>query len=116
MPGFATKEGHPQERKFLGFFSPLVGIRPGLSPTCQMPRFLLSQLQMELRHALSKTFEKGLGVRPVLETGQEIIGKAEQKGCAPTVPTDPPLKPDIQDVMERDIGKEGGENRALGRT
>ena len=93
MPGFATKESHPQKRKVLGFFSPLVGVGPGLSPKFQMPRFLLGQLQMELRHALSKTFEKGLGVRPVLETGQEIIGKTEQIRFAPTVPADPPLKP-----------------------
>src|SRR5215831_10928230 len=116
MPGFATKESHPQKRKFLGFFSPLVGVGPGISPTFPMPRFLLSQLQMEPRHALFKTFSKGLGVRPVLETCQEIIGKAEQKGCAPTVTTYSALKPDIQDVMEIDIGKERGENRALWRT
>jgi hypothetical protein len=72
-----------------------------------MPRFLLSQLQMEPCYALSQTFSKGLGVRPVLATGQEIIGQPEQKGCAPTVTTYSALKPDIQDVMERDMGKEG---------
>ena len=32
MPGFATKESPPQKRPFLGFFSPLVGVGPGIAP------------------------------------------------------------------------------------
>src|SRR5215475_7400499 len=65
---------------------------------------------------MAETFTKGLGICPVLETGQEIIGKTEQVRFAPTVPADPPLKPKVQDVMEVDIRKEGGENRALRRS
>src|SRR5262245_32316554 len=106
MPGFATKEGHPQERKFLRFLSPSVGIGPCISSEFKMPRFLLSQFQMELPHAITKAFKKGLGIRLVLETRQEIIGKAGQIGFAPTLTTHPALEPDIQNVMEVDIGKE----------
>ena len=58
---------------------------------------------------MAETFTKGLGICPVLETGQEIIGKTEQVRFAPTMPADPPLKPKVQDVMEVDIRKEGGE-------
>jgi len=65
---------------------------------------------------MAETFKKGLSICPVLETGQEIISKTEPIGFAPTVPTDPPLKPKIQDVMEVNIRKEGRENRALRRS
>ena len=75
MPGFATKEGHPQERKFLRFFSPAVGIGPCISSEFELPSFLLSQFQLELPHTLAEAFKKGLGIRPVLKTRQEIIGK-----------------------------------------
>jgi len=54
---------------------------------------------------MAETFTKGLGICPVLETGQEIIGKTEQIRFAPTVPADPPLEPKVQDVMEVDIRK-----------
>src|SRR4029450_2193447 len=65
---------------------------------------------------MAETFTTGLGICPVLETGQEIIGKTEQVRFAPTVPADPPLQPKVQDVMEGDMRKEGGENRALRRS
>jgi hypothetical protein len=54
---------------------------------------------------MAETFTKGLSICPVLETGQEIIGKTEQIRFAPTVPADPPLKPKVQDVMEGDMRK-----------
>ena len=116
MTGFATKEGHPQERKFLRFPSTSVGIGPGVPPKCKMSRFLLRQFQMELLPPMAETFQKSLGIRPGLEAGQDIIGKTEPIGFAPTVPTDPPLKPEVQDVMEVDMRKEGGEDRALRRS
>jgi hypothetical protein len=48
MTGFATKAGHPQAREVLGVFPSSVGLGPCLSSEFQMPRLLLSQLQMEL--------------------------------------------------------------------
>jgi len=106
MPGFATKEGHPQELEVLGFFPSLVGLGPCISSEFKLPRFLLSQLQMELPQAIPEAVTKELGIRLVLETRQEIIGKPEQIRFAPTLTTNPALEPDIQDIMEVDIGKE----------
>src|SRR4029434_2669288 len=116
MSGFATKEGHPQERKFLGFLSPAVGICPCIAPDFKMPRFLRRQLQMELLHALAETFEKVIGLRLILETRHKVIGKPVQIRFTPAVPPHPALEPDIQDIVEVDIGKERRENRALRRS
>ncbi len=59
---------------------------------------------------------KRLSVGPVLETRQEIVGKAEQIGFAPTPTTHAALEPKIQDKVEVDVQKEGRQNRALWRT
>src|SRR5712691_8445635 len=115
MTGFATKEGHPQKRKFLGFLSPAVGIRPCISPDFKMTRFLLRKLQMEVVHAIAETFEKGGVIRLILETRHKVIGKPVQIRFTPAVTPNPALEPDIQDIMEGDIGKEWGANRALRR-
>src|SRR5215510_277430 len=116
MTGCATKEGHPQERKLLGFLSPAVGIRPCIAPECEMSRFLRRQLQMELLHALAETFEKLVGLRLILETRHTVIGKPVQIRFTPAVPPHPALEPGIQDIVEVDMGKERRENRALRRT
>src|SRR5215813_14605720 len=110
MPGFPTKEGHPQKCKFLGFLSPAVGICPCIAPDCKMPRFLRCKLQMELLHALAEAFEKVIGLRLILETRHKVIGKPVQVRFSPAVPPNPTLEPDIYDVVEVDIGKEGREN------
>src|SRR2546425_7957983 len=102
MKGFATKEGPPQELEVLGFFPSLVGLGPCISSEFKLPRFLLSQLQMELPQAITEAVTKKLGIRLVLETRQEIIRKTEQIRFAPTLPTNPALEPDIQDIMEVD--------------
>jgi len=73
MTGFATKEGHPQELEVLGFFPSLVGLGPCISSEFKLPRFLLSQLQMELPQAITEAVTKELGIRLVLETRQEIM-------------------------------------------
>src|SRR5262245_12707912 len=71
---------------------------------------------MALLHPMAETFQESPGIRSVWEAGQEIIGKTEPIGFAPTVPTDPPLNPEVQDVMEVAMRKEGGEDRALRRS
>src|SRR5215831_7599540 len=116
LPGFATKEGHPQERKLLGFLSPAVGILPCIAPEPEMSRFLQRKLQMELLHPLAETFEKIVGIRLILEPRHKVIGKPVQIRFTPAVSPHPALEPDIQDVVEVDIGKERRENRALRRT
>src|SRR6266571_349555 len=74
MTGFATKEGHPQECKLLGFLSPAVGICPCIAPEFEVSRFLRRQFQMELLHALVETFEKIIGIRLILEARHKVIG------------------------------------------
>jgi len=115
LTGCATKEGHLQALAGLGFFSAPVGIGPCLSSACQMPRFLLSQLQMALPQAITETCTKARGIRLVLETRQDIIGKPEPIRFAPTLTTPPTLAPAIQDIMAGDMRKERREHRALGR-
>src|SRR4029453_2519661 len=115
MTGFATKEGHPQKRKLPGFLSPAVGILPCIAPEFEMSRFLQRQLQMELLHPLAETFEKIVGIRLILETRHKVIGKPVQIRFTPAVPPHPALEPDIQDIVEEDMGKERRENGALRR-
>src|ERR671919_506491 len=110
MPGFATKERHPQEVELLGFGSLLVGIGPRIASEFKASRFLLSYLQMESLQTITETFQERLGVRLVLETREEIIGKTEQIRFAPTAPTHSALEPEIQDKMEVHIGKDGRED------
>ena len=110
MPGFPTKEGHPQKGTFLGFLSPTVGMRPCLAPDCKMPRFLRRQLQMELLHTLAETFEKVVSIRLILATRHKVISEPVQIRCTPAVPPHPTLEPAISDVVEGDIGKERRED------
>src|SRR5215831_8853184 len=115
LTGGATKEGQPQAREVLGFFSAPVGIGPGLSSACKLPRFLLRQLQRALPQALTETCTKARGIRLVLATRPDIIGKPEPIRFAPTLTTPPTLAPAIQDLMEGDMRKERREQRAVGR-
>src|SRR6267143_1757719 len=106
MTGFATKEGHPQEGKLLGFLSPAVGLCPCIAPEFEVSRFLRRPFPMELLHALVETFEKIIGIRLILETRHKVIGKPVQIRFPPAVPPHPALEPDIEDRVEGDVGKE----------
>jgi hypothetical protein len=81
-------------------------MRPGLAPAFKMPRFLRRQVQMELLHALAETFEKVIGLRLILATRHQVIGKPVQGRFTPAVPPPPALAPDISDLVEGDSGKE----------
>ena len=114
--GFATKEGHPQERQFLGFLSPSIGFGPCLAPDVTRSRFLLRQYQVELLHAIAEPGTPVVGIRLVVETRHQVIGKTEHIRFAPAATTSTALEPEGSDVVEGDIGKAGREHRALRRT
>jgi hypothetical protein len=71
---------------------------------------------MKVLHPPTENLSEVFGVRLVLETGHKVVGVPEQIRFAPTLSSNPALEPDIQDIMEVDIGQERGNNRSLRRT
>jgi hypothetical protein len=116
VTGFATQEGHAQERQCLGLLSPAIGFGPGLAPDFKLSRFLLRQFQVELLPALAEPGQPVVGSRLVLDTRPTVIGKTAPRRFASAAPTYTALAPEIEDVVEVDMGKEGRAHRALRRT
>ena len=52
----------------------------------------------------------------VFSLDHKVIGKPVQIRFPPAVPPHPALEPDIEDIVEGDVGKERREHRALRRT
>src|SRR5262249_18050944 len=101
---------------FLRVLSPTVGIHPGIAPEFKVARFLWRKRQRKRLHAMAETFEKGVGICLILETRHKVISKPVQIRCPPAVTPNPPLEPEIENIMEVCVGKERRENRALRRS
>ena len=64
------------------------------------------QLQAELRESLAKVGEEPLGVTVLLEPHEEVIGVAHDDHVAVRVPTSPLLGPQVEDVVQVDVGEQ----------
>ena len=83
----------------------------GLATARQQPGLVPCQLQSAFPHALAQHGVESFGVLPMFACAPLIVRIAEQARFAVTVPFDHFLTPQIERIVQRDIGEERG-NRA----
>ena len=77
--------------------------------------FVRMQRQRELFHSLPHIRQEASGFTFVLETDDDIIGKAHNDDSPPGMALAPPVCPEIEGVMEVDICQQWRGDRPLGR-
>src|SRR6266496_1799695 len=80
------------------------------------PRFLGMQSQLELGESLLQILVKPLGVRPVLTSNNEIICKSDDNHVASCFCLPPLVHPQIEHVVQEDIGHQWRGTPALRRS
>ena len=73
------------------------------------------QRQPELREPLAQFGEELLGVLSMLESHDEVIGEAHDDDVAVRLPLPPSLDPEVEDVVQVDVGQERTDAPALHR-
>jgi hypothetical protein len=101
-----------------------------MSPACLSPAVLAvrphnGQTQADVSYpdaTIARTFpfvphicKEASGFTFVLETHDDVIGVAHNDDLTPGMVLTPPVCPEIEDVMEVDIGQQWRGNRPLGR-
>jgi len=66
-------------------------------------RFVGMQRQSEPREALAQVGEEAVSFHPVLESDDEVIGKAHDNDVALRVPRSPSLDPEVEDIVQVDV-------------
>jgi hypothetical protein len=79
-------------------------------------RFLGMQFQLELGESLLQILVKPLGVRPVLKSNDEIICKSDDDHVASRFCLSPLVHPEIEHVVQKDIGHQRRGTPALRRS
>src|SRR5438093_9831207 len=72
--------------------------------------------QPELREVLTKRGEEAYGLLPMLESDDEVVGKPDDHEVALRLPIPPSLDPEVERVVEIDIGQQRTDTAALDRT
>src|SRR5439155_27361672 len=83
-------------------FPVLLGIPPELDPA----RLFRVQLQSELPQPCPHLLAKTVCVGPPLEAEDDVVRIAEDNHLASRTPLAPDVHPDIEHIVEIDIGKE----------
>src|SRR5215813_1069524 len=81
----------------------------------QQPRFLVGQYQVESRQSLPQVSVEALRVPPVLERRHKIIGKPNQVRLPSHRPPHSLLEPEVEHIVQIDVGEDGAERTALRR-
>src|SRR5215831_16832601 len=81
----------------------------------QQPRFLVGQYQVESRQSLPQVSVDALRVPPVLERRHKIIGKPNQVRLPSHRPPHSLLEPEVEHIVQIDVGEDGAERTALRR-
>ena len=69
-------------------------------------RLVRMQRERELLHPLLQVDTKALGIRLVLKAADNIVGVAHEDDVAVSVVLTPPLRPQIEDVVEVDVSQQ----------
>ena len=91
------------------------GSRPR-RPELDQPRLLGMQLQPKLREALAQLGQEPLGVRPVLKPHDEVVRIPHDDHVAVGLRLPPPLDPEVEHVVQVDVGQERRCTPALWRS
>src|SRR5882672_6962841 len=102
------------ERLRLPFSTPLPLV-DRMRTELQQPRFLGMQLQVELVHAFRKFRPKLIGIRLAVKSNHDVVRKAHHDDIAVGPLLTPRLDPQIEHVMEINVGQKRRGTAALGR-
>jgi hypothetical protein len=107
-PGLPADMRKAQEIEALRLpLTPLLSVGRGIAPKLEDTGLLGVQLQRELPQSLAELSQEPLGVRAVLESNDEVVGKARDDDAATCVPSPPLLNPQVEDVVEVDVRQQG---------
>jgi hypothetical protein len=94
----------PEERECFRLSLPsLPTIRRRKAPELDQPCLLRMNLQPKLRQPLLKISQKPFGVRPLLKSGDEIVGVADHYHVALRDFLSPYLDPQVEYVVQVDV-------------
>src|SRR5437867_539620 len=79
------------------------------------PRLVGVQRQPELREPLAQLGEEPLGLLPMLESHDEVVREAHQHHISVRLLRPPPLDPEIEHVVQIDVGQQRTDTPALYR-
>ena len=117
LPGRRAAMRESQEVKAVGL--PLIArspVRRRVAPEFEESRFVGMQRQTEPREPVAQVGEKPLGVVSMLESHDKIIGKPDDDHIALRLPVTPSVSPEVEDVVQVDIGQKRTHTAALHRT
>jgi hypothetical protein len=82
-------------------------------PEAQQAGFVSIQLQAETRQAVFELDTKTYGVRAMLKAEHHVVGVAHDENIAASMAPAPLLDPQIEDVVQENVGQQGRSRRAL---
>src|SRR6266511_4928185 len=101
-PPADVREAQERERLRLAE-APLLSSLGGEPSELDEARLLGGQLQAELRKSVAKLGEEPLGVIPVLEADDVVVGEAHDDHIATRMPPPPLVGPQVEHVVEVDV-------------
>lgn len=117
LSGLPAAMREAQEVEGLRFaLSPAASVLPGEAPELDQPRLLGVQLQPELAQPFGHRALEALGVVTELEPGNPIVGIPHRDHIAPGVAPPPLLYPQVEHVVQVDVGQQRTDAAALHRT
>src|SRR6266536_3884075 len=96
--------------------APLLSSLGGEAAELEQARLLGGQLQAELRKSVAKLGEEPLGVIPVLEADDVVVGDAHDDHLATRMPPPPLVGPEVEDGVEVDVCEQRRDRCSLRRS
>jgi hypothetical protein len=103
---FAAVVGEAKEGEFLRLLAPLPCVFSGKAPECQTAGLLFGQAQPKLPQSLVEGRVESCCVLPVLEGGDKVVGVAVIVGLAVALWPHPAAEPEVQHVVQIDVGQQ----------
>src|SRR5271166_6676443 len=115
-PGLAADEGEAQERERLRFAEPAPrSIRRRKAAELDQAGLVRMERQRKLIQPLTHRLQEASGVGLPLEARDQIVGIAHDYHVARGLAPPPALGPEIEDIVQVDIGKQRRDHRTLPR-
>jgi hypothetical protein len=116
VPGPPRDMGEAQEVEGLRLAkAALATVRRGKAAELDQARLVRMQAQREAFQPRSQIRQKPLGIGPMLEAGDEVVGIAHHDDVAPGMAVSPLPRPQVEDVMQVDVGEQRRDHRTLRR-
>jgi len=114
IPTFATNMSKAKKVEHLWFALAFAfAVVGGKTAKLDQPSFALVKLQVELRKSLLKFHQKSFGIFSVLKADHKVVAKPDNDNISTAMLTSPLLSPQIQHIVQVDIGKQRTDTSAL---